>query len=45
MIIIAVLVITALVISISQALGFQILPYDPNLADMDNAFIAPCAEH
>ena len=45
MIIIAVLVVTALVISISQALGFQILPYDPNLADMDNAFIAPCAEH
>lgn len=39
------LVLTAVVIAISQALGFQILPYDPNVGDMDKAFIAPCAEH
>ena len=39
------LIITALVISISQAFGYQILPYDPNMANMDEAFIAPNAQH
>ena len=45
LIIIALLVICAITVAICDALGIQILPYDPNLADMDNAFVAPCAEH
>ena len=45
MIIIALLVTIAVVLSVTQALGINILPYDPNLANMDQAFIAPCAEH
>ena len=45
MIIIALLVTIAVVLSVTQALGINILPYDPNLANMDKAFIAPCAEH
>lgn len=39
------LVVTAIVTAITDALGIQILPYDPNLTDMNNAFIAPNAEH
>lgn len=45
LIIIALLVICAITVALCDALGIQILPYDPNLADMDNAFVAPCAEH
>ncbi|SPT72063.1 Glutathione transport system permease protein gsiD [Anaerobiospirillum thomasii] len=36
---------TAIVIAATQAMGLQILPYDPNLANMEKAFIAPNAEH
>lgn len=43
--IIALLILIAVVTAVTQALGINILPYDPNLADMDSAFIAPCAEH
>ena len=45
MLIIAVLVLIAVTLTITQAMGINILPYDPNLANMDKAFIAPCAEH
>ncbi len=45
LVIIALLVVCAITVAICDALGIQILPYDPNLADMDNAFVAPCAEH
>lgn len=45
MIIIAILVLIAVVLTITQAMGINILPYDPNQANMDKAFIAPCAEH
>ena len=36
---------TAIVIAATQAMGLQILPYDPNLANMEKAFITPNAEH
>ena len=45
MIIIALLVLIAVTLTITQAMGINLLPYDPNLANMDKAFIAPCAEH
>lgn len=45
LIIILVLVAIAVVVSVTQAFGINILPYDPNLADMDNAFLPPSAEH
>lgn len=45
MIIIALLVMTAVTITVFQAFGINILPYDPNLADMDNAFLPPSSEH
>lgn len=39
------LVIISLVVSISDALGISILPYDPNLADMNNTLQPPSMEH
>lgn len=45
MIIIAILVLIAVVLTVTQAMGINLLPYDPNQANMDKAFIAPCAEH
>ncbi len=39
------LVVIAVVTAVADALGIQVLPYDPNLSDMNAAFIAPCAEH
>ena len=39
------LVLTAIVTAVTQSMGIQILPYDPNTGDMEQAFIAPCAEH
>ena len=43
--IICLLVSIAVVLTITQAMGINILPYDPNQANMEKAFIAPCAEH
>lgn len=45
LIFIVILIVTAITVAITDALGIQILPYDPNLADMDKAFIAPCSEY
>ena len=45
LIIILCLVLCAIIVAICDFLHIQVLPYDPNLADMDNAFVAPCAEH
>lgn len=45
MCIILLLVLIAVVLAVTQALGINILPYDPNLANMDDAFLPPSAEH
>ncbi|HIV16310.1 MAG TPA: ABC transporter permease [Candidatus Avisuccinivibrio pullicola] len=45
LIIIVLLALTAIVVYITELMGINILPYDPNQANMDEAFIAPCAEH
>lgn len=45
MIIILILVLIALVIWITELLGINILPYDPNSSDLSASFIAPCAAH
>lgn len=39
------LALIALVVTISELLGKQILPYDPNYSDMSKSFIWPNAEH
>lgn len=43
--IIVLLVLIAVVLAVTQSMGINLLPYDPNLANMDEAFMAPCAEH
>jgi len=43
--IIGILVLIALTVAISQWMGKQILPYDPNYSDMTQSFIWPNAEH
>ena len=43
--IIGFLVLIALSVWISELLGKQILPYDPNYSDMTKSFIAPNAQH
>ena len=45
LIIIGCLVVIALSVWISELLGIQILPYDPNYSDMTQSFIHPNAEH
>lgn len=45
MVIIIILILIALVTFITEKAGIQILPYDPNEADMSASFVAPCAEH
>lgn len=45
MVIIIILILIALVTFITEKMGFQILPYDPNEADMASSFVAPCAQH
>ena len=45
MIIIIILILIALVTFLTEKAGIQILPYDPNEADMSASFVAPCAEH
>lgn len=39
------LALMSLVIWLSELVGFQILPYDPNYSDMTQSFIPPNAEH
>ena len=43
--IIGILVLIALSVFISQLMGIQILPYNPNYSDMSKSFISPNAEH
>lgn len=43
--IIGCLVLISLTVWISELLGLQILPYDPNYSDLSKSFIAPNAEH
>lgn len=45
LLIIGLLIIIALTVWISELMGKQILPYDPNYSDMGKAFIHPGAEH
>lgn len=45
LIIIGVLALLALSVWISQLMGKQILPFDPNYSDMSKSFIPPNAEH
>jgi len=45
LIIIGLLALIALTVWISELIGIQILPYDPNLSDMSQGFIWPNAEH
>ncbi len=45
LIIIGCLVAIALTVWLSQLMGQQILPYDPNYSDMSQSFIAPNARH
>lgn len=45
MVIIILLILIALVTFITEKMGIQILPYDPNEADMSASFVAPCASH
>lgn len=45
MCIILLLVTIAVVLAITQAMGINLLPYDPNLANMDDAFLPPSADH
>ena len=45
MVIIILLILIALVTFITEKMGIQILPYNPNEADMSASFVAPCAEH
>lgn len=43
--IIGVLTLIALSVWVSELMGKQILPYDPNFSDMTKSFISPNAEH
>jgi len=43
--IIGLLVLIALTVWLSELMGLQILPYDPNYSDMSKSFIWPNAEH
>ncbi|AFL98921.1 MULTISPECIES: ABC transporter permease [Desulfitobacterium] len=43
--IIIMLVLISLVVWVSNLLGIQVLPYDPNYSDMSKSFIHPNAEH
>lgn len=45
MVIIILLIVIALVTFITELMGVQILPYDPNESDMAASFVAPCAQH
>ncbi|WP_122644161.1 ABC transporter permease [Luxibacter massiliensis] len=45
MVIIILLIVIALVTFITELMGIQILPYDPNESDMAASFVAPCAQH
>jgi peptide/nickel transport system permease protein len=45
MYLILILSVAALVIWISELMGMQILPYDPNSSDMSKSFIAPNSQH
>lgn len=45
LIIIGILALLALSVWISQMMGRQILPFDPNYSDMSKSFIPPNAEH
>ncbi|MGI6450011.1 MAG: nickel transporter permease [Desulfitobacteriia bacterium] len=45
LLIIGVLVVIAITVWLSQLLGIQILPYDPNYSDMSKSFIPPNSEH
>lgn len=45
LVIIGVLVLIALGVWLSELMGKQILPYDPNYSDMGKSFIPPNAEH
>ncbi|MDR2101467.1 MAG: ABC transporter permease [Treponema sp.] len=45
MTVIALLALLALAIYISGLLGFRILPYDPNVSDLTQAFLPPSGEH
>jgi peptide/nickel transport system permease protein len=45
LLIIGVLAVIALTVWLSQLLGIQILPYDPNYSDMSKSFIPPNSEH
>lgn len=45
MVIIILMILIALVTFITEKMGIQILPYDPNEADMSASFVAPCAAH
>ncbi|SPF40591.1 putative peptide transporter permease subunit: membrane component of ABC superfamily [Candidatus Desulfosporosinus infrequens] len=45
LIIIGLLVLIALAVWLSELMGKQILPYDPNFSDMSKGFIWPNAEH
>ena len=45
MFLIVALIILSLVIWISELLGIQILPFDPNYSDMSKSFVMPNAQH
>lgn len=45
LVVIVFLALMSLVIWLSELVGFQILPYDPNYSDMTQSFIPPNAEH
>ena len=45
MFLIVALIILSLVIWISELLGMQILPFDPNYSDMSKSFVMPNAQH
>ncbi|MCB8814839.1 ABC transporter permease [Desulfosporosinus shakirovi] len=45
LVIIALLALIAVTVWISELIGIQILPYDPNYSDMTKSFIWPNAEH
>lgn len=45
LVIIGILVLIAVLVWVSELLGKQILPYDPNFSDMTQSFIPPNAEH
>jgi peptide/nickel transport system permease protein len=42
---IGILVLISLVVWVTELLGLQVLPFDPNLSDLTQSFIPPSAEH